>query len=217
MRAWARDGRFVLDEVSADLAATVAELGFAADGDSWVRSFPPESQYVEAASERFAACAEALVRQAAGLEPVPWAATLELLLDRTGGEGWWLVGSAVLAVRGAPVVPRDIDLISDTEGSERLASAVSDLLIEPFGDGGYLGERWLRGFAGARFECVGGVHAALDAGDEPSDFGPVAASRLETVEWRGSRVRVPPLDLQLRVCERRGLEERAQAIRALQA
>jgi hypothetical protein len=216
MRAWARDGRFVLEEVSAELADTVAVLGFAAEGDSWVRTFPADSLYAEAASERFVACADAMVRQAAGLERVPWADTLELLLERTGGDGWWLVGSAALVVRGAAVAPRDLDLISDTDGSERFAASVSDLLIEPLAGGGYLGERWIRGFAGARFECVGGVHAAIDDGGEPSDFGRVAASRLETVEWRGRRVRVPPLDLQLRVSERRGLVDRAQAIRALQ-
>jgi len=97
----------------------------------------------------------------------------------------------------------------------RLAAVVSDLLIEPLAGGGQLGVWWLRGFDGARFECVGGVHASVDDGELPSDFGPVAAGRLETLQWRGHRVRVPPLDLQLHVSERRGLEERARAIRTL--
>lgn len=215
MRAWARNGRFVLEDVPSELVGAVAELSFDADGATWVRSFPADAPYAARASEHFVASAARLVRQAAGLERVPWDETLELLLDRTRGEDWWLVGSTALAVRGLPVEPRDVDLISDTEGADRLAAAVADLLVEPLSDGGYLGERWLRAFAGSRFECVGGVHAAVDDGDGPSDFGPVAASRLETVEWRGHLVRVPPLELQLQVSERRGLAERARMIRSL--
>src|SRR5205823_13602883 len=113
-------------------------------------------------------------------------------------------GSAARAVRGARVEPRDLDLISDAGGAERLADALADVLVEPVVDGGWLGERWLRAFAGARIECVGGVHPDADAG-RPSDYGPVAAAGLETVEWRGNLLRVPPLELQLQVSERRGL------------
>jgi hypothetical protein len=215
MRALARNGRFVLEEVADEAADVVAELGFSQEGDSWVRSFPADARYADAAARRFVTCAETLVRQAAGSEPAPWEETLETLLARTGGNGWWLAGSAAVAVRGGAVSPRDLDLISDADGCVQLAAVVSDLLIEPFAGGGYLGAWWLRGFEGARFECVGGVHASVDDGEGPSDFGPVAASRLETVQWRGHRVRVPPLDLQLQVSERRGLVERARAIRAL--
>jgi len=49
----------------------------------------------------------------------------------------------------------------------------------------------------------------------PSDFGPVAASRLETVTWEGWQLRVPPLDLQRAVSERRGLTTRVALIDAL--
>jgi hypothetical protein len=217
MRAWARGGRFVLEEVADEVAGAVAGLGFAPEGDSWVRSFPAAAPYAAAAAGRFVACAEALVRQAAGSEPAPWEETLAMLLARTGGDGWWLAGSAAVAVRGGAVPPKDLDLISDADGCVQLAAVLSDLLIEPLADGGYLGAQWFRGFDGARFECIGGVHASVDDGEAPSDFGPVAASRLETVQWRGHRVRVPPLDLQLDVSERRGLEERARAIRALQS
>jgi hypothetical protein len=48
-----------------------------------------------------------------------------------------------------------------------------------------------------------------------ADFGPVAASRLETVTWEGWQLRVPPLDLQRAVSERRGLTARVALIDAL--
>lgn len=49
---------------------------------------------------------------------------------------------------------------------------------------------------------------------EPVDYGPAAASRLEHVTWRGHRIAVPPLDLQLAVANRRGLADRARLIEA---
>ena len=58
---------------------------------------------------------------------------------------------------------------------------------------------------------VGDVDPSVDS-PEPSDFGPVAAGKLEVVDWHGFKIRVPPLDLQLRVSERRGLFERALGI-----
>src|SRR5690242_4544986 len=47
-----------------------------------------------------------------------------------------------------------------------------------------------------------------------TDFGSLAASRLEVVRWRGHEVRVPPLDLQLEVSKRRGLIDRVAKIQS---
>ena len=187
-------------------------LGFGRRGAISMRAFPAGASYAAAAGARFEIHAESMVRQAAGLDPAPWEDALATLVDRAGTRDWWLAGSAALAVRGLAVAPRDIDLIADAAACDRLAAALADLLVEPLTDGGYLGKRWFRGFAGARFECVGGVHPTVDD-DEPSDFGPYAAARLETVEWNGHALRLPPLDLQLRASERRGLTERAALIR----
>ena len=181
------------------------QLGFEPAGAVFVRRFAGDAPYAAAAAERFEACAERMVLQAARVEPVPWRAALEAVLERVEPDGWWLAGSAALAVRGVPVAPRDIDLISDADGCARLADALADVLVEPLVDGGRLGERWFRAFVGgARVECVGGVHATHDK-PVPSDFGPVAAARLATVRWRGWTLRVPPLELQLASRQRRGL------------
>ncbi|MGH2516256.1 MAG: nucleotidyltransferase domain-containing protein, partial [Ktedonobacterales bacterium] len=71
-----------------------------------------------------------------------------------------------------------------------------------------------RAFLHARVEWVGGVDARAD-GPEISDFGPTAASRRQTVRWRGHSVHVPPLDLQLLVSQRRGLSDRVAQIQKL--
>ena len=194
-----------LANVPAQLEPAVVQLGFEPAGSVFVRRFAGDAPYAAAAAEHFEACAERMVLQAARFEPVPWRAALEEVLARVEPDGWWLAGSAALAVRGVPVAPRDIDLISDADGCARLADALADDLVEPLVDGGWLGERWFRAFVGgARVECVGGVHATHDK-PVPSDFGPVAAARLATVHWRGWTLHVPPLELQLASRQRRGL------------
>jgi hypothetical protein len=201
-----------LADVTGTLRPAVESLGFERVGAVFVRSFPADARYAETAAAHFELCAEQMVRQAAGLEPTPWESTLETVLARVDAADWWLAGSAALAVRGLAVQPADLDLIASAAGCARLAGALSDLLVEPLADGSWLGQCWFRAFAGARVECVGGVHASLDD-PEPCDFGLVASKRLESVVWHGTEIRVPPLELQLRVSERRGLGERAALIR----
>jgi hypothetical protein len=96
---------------------------------------------------------------------------------------------------------------------ERLEAALGALWWERVGDG-WRSRSWGGAFVNARVDWVGGVTAEVDLPDV-TDFGPAAASRLETVRWREWQVRVPPLDLQRAVCERRGLAARVAIIDAL--
>lgn len=193
------------------------ELGFRERGPDAVRRFPADAGRLDEALTRFERHAEELFLQTAGLRPVPWQAALRELADCVEGSGldWWLVGSAALAVRGAPVEPRDLDLVLDAEGAARLGELLEDLLVEPVvATSGWIADAFGRAFAGARVEWVGGVHAGVEQ-HGPCDFGPSAAARRERVVWEGRELLVPPLDLQIAVSERRGLAERAAAARAL--
>jgi len=179
MRAFAVEGeglRLCLADVGAELEAVVRELGFERQGALFARSFASGSPTV---ATRFEECAESMVRQAARLDQVPWEDALALVAERAAGEEWLLLGSAALAVRGADVEPRDIDLVTETAAAcDAIAHALADVLIEPFGDGGRLAQRWFRAFAGARIECAGAPHdAALAEYDE-------------TVMWRGHALRL---------------------------
>jgi hypothetical protein len=176
------------------------------------RWFPPDARRLY---ERFAASSGPMVRQCARLERAPWEDALEEALRRleNAGFAWWLYGSAALAVRGIPVAPADIDLhVGDPFAAGRL---FDDVLVTPVErlDGwaaAYVG----RAFHGAVVEWLAEPHAGLDDPDDPHEHGPFVADRLETVRWRGHDVRVPPLTVQLRTSERRGLSERAALIRA---
>jgi hypothetical protein len=83
---------------------------------------------------------------------------------------------------------------------------------------GITARRWTD--AGTTWFAISGVGPELapKAGVDvpwPADFGPVAASRLETVTWESWQLRVPPLDLQRAVSQRRGLTARVALIDAL--
>jgi hypothetical protein len=164
-----------LADLEPELVPVVERLGFERAGMALVRRFPGDAPYAMQAAERFELYAEAMVRQAADLEPVPWEDALELVLDSCG-TGWTLVGSAARAVRGLDAAPHDIDLVSDTSQAERIAAALAAVLVEPLVPGGWIGACWYRAFAGARIEGVGDfAGTVLDDG---------------TVRWRDHELRV---------------------------
>ncbi len=187
-------------------------------GPEWRRGYPGDTPHLERAWQNFSACIERVLRQAAGLEPVPWRDALRELCQRTNGQpvSWWLAGSTALAVRGAPLEPGDLDVICDAGDAVTIGELFSDSLIEPVttGSADWLGE-WLgRAFWRARIEWVGGINPLVDD-PEPCDFGPEAARRLEPVRFEDWQILVPPLDLQRAVNERRGLTHRVGMIDAL--
>lgn len=175
----------------------------------------PWSPSVSAYYERFAASIEGIVLQSARLIPVPWEDALLTFITRARGSDlrWWLYGSAALAVRGFDVEPGDIDInVSDATLAGRI---FNDLMVTPTLEmEGWAARRTGRAFDKAIIEWLSEPHPELDDPGAPHEQGPYIASQLETVEWRGHLVHVPPVDAQLRVCEARGLQERADLIRA---
>lgn len=208
---------FIIAELEPSYHHAARDLAYAPHPKGFAKSYPADTPDLDQIYQHFARSAEAMILQAARAVPVQWEQALHAFLDRVAGEAldWWLGGSAALAVRGAPIAPRDFDLIADDRAAHRLGVLLRDQLVEPvIPVRGWVCRWWGRAFLEARFEWVGGVEAAADQ-PYASDFGPAAAQRLETIEWQGHAIRVPPLDLQLQVSQRRGLQERAVQIQRL--
>lgn len=206
---------FVLSDVEPACHDAVRGLAYQPAAEGFARSFPSDTPGLDRIYAHFERSAAAMVRQAARQQPVPWEDTLEALMDRIRGHAlhWYLVGSTALAVRGIEVAPGDVDIVTDDDGAERLNDLLAEYLVEPpQRSPGWIWDSFGRAFLGGRLEWVGGVNAGADR-PAVSDFGPAAASRLEVVTWRGVDIRVPPLDLQLAVSERRGMTDRADRIR----
>jgi len=206
---------FVVRDAPPAYHGALRELYYAPVADGFAKDFPADTPHLERIYENWERCVEEMVLQQAQARPAPWDRALLAFLEAIEGEpvAWWLAGSAALAVRGLDVAPRDLDLIVDGAGARRLGELLLDHLVEPvLPSGGWIADWFGRAFLHARVEWVGDVHADVDT-PLACDFGPAAASRLETVLWRGHAVRVPPLDLQLEVSEQRGLADRAAKIR----
>ncbi|HEY6410805.1 MAG TPA: hypothetical protein VIY29_25405, partial [Ktedonobacteraceae bacterium] len=159
---------------------------------------------------------EEMILQTARLHPAPWEQSLLAFLEIIKGHNidWWLVGSTALAVRGIDIAPRDIDLSVADADSHKLGDLLLDYLIEPV----QATEDWFcnwfgRAFLHMRLEWVGGVDERADT-PEICDFGPTAKSMKETVNWHGYELYVPPLNLQLKANEERGLTERVKKIKS---
>lgn len=207
---------FIIVDLDPAYHQGACNLGFTPTDEGLERLFPAESPYLERIYRNFQRYGEEMIIQRAQLHPVPWEQALLAFLSATAGQpiDWWLVGSAALAVRGVDISPQDLDIATDGIGAQRLGELLLDFLVEPVVDchEGWISDWWGRAFLHARVEWVGDVHADVDR-PHATDFGPVAASRLEIVKWQGQEIRVPPLELQLQVSERRGLDERVENIK----
>jgi hypothetical protein len=208
--------RFVVsasDPVSQDRLEHLGYLGVG--GERFATRWFANSPRVPGYYERFAASIEQMVIQSARLVAVPWEGALLEFLRRAEGSAlsWWLYGSAALAVRGIEIVPGDTDV--NVNDAYLAGELFDDLLFTPV----EVLDRWVakrvgRAFYGAIIEWSSEPHAELDDPRNPHEHGPYVADLLETVEWRGYCLRVPPLSSQLTVCERRGLTDRIELIRA---
>ncbi len=205
---------FLVSELDPLYHKAAKDLGFVKTDEGFARGFEADTPHLDQIYARFTFSAEEMILQAAGARAVPWDKALLSFLQRASGENvdWWLAGSTALAVRGIDSVPRDLDIITDSDGAQRLGRAMSDWLVEPVQESlGWIARWFGRAFAHARIEWVGDVEAWVDK-QGPSDFGPATRAKLQTVRWSGHTIRVPPLETQLAVYERRGLKDRAQKI-----
>lgn len=207
--------RFVVTTADALYQDRLDHLGYAGVGDGrFATAWFPSSASACACYERFAASIEQMILQSARLVRVPWEDALQECLRRLEGYTgrWWLYGSTALAVRGLDIEPGDIDIHVDDPSA---GGIFDDILVTPVQEM----RNWIAAFTGRAFshaivEWLSGPRADRDDPRQPHEQGPYVADRLETVEWHGQRLAVPPLSAQLHTCIRRGLDDRAGLIRA---
>lgn len=208
---------FVIAEVEPPLQSAVLDLAFVRFDGGFRQTYPAGHPSIDRIFANFARCIEPLVLQKARLAPVPWERALLTFCETVAGHeiDWWLTGSGALAVRGLDVSPRDLDLCVGRADAARLEDLMLDHLIEPPRPG-FISDLFVRSFPGACVEWCAGIDERADA-HMVGDVGLTAQARLETVEWRGFAIRVPPLTLQLVVNEARNLTDRVTQIKQAMA
>ncbi|MFO7537695.1 MAG: hypothetical protein R6X32_06505 [Chloroflexota bacterium] len=208
---------FIMADVDPVQQDAIRDLYYTPVAEGFAKQYTADTPHLDQIYQNFARYAAEMVQQASGLTLVPWQESLLAFLQLVEGQEieWWLIGSGALAVRGADLMPRDLDLITDAAGAVRLGQLLLDYLVEPVQySEGWIGNWFGRAFLHARLEWVGAVAAGVDT-PYVTDFGPAAAAKRELVSWRGYPIYLPPLDLQLAVTERRGLTARADQLRRL--
>jgi hypothetical protein len=191
-------------------------MGYSAGDGEFTRTFSADVAGLERIYRNFERQLERVLEQAARLRPVPWEAALAELVDRLDATGaaWFVSGSAALAIRGIEIAPRDIDFVTGDHAA--VAEALADALVEPpihDRDRRWIAAWFGRAYLGVLVEWVADVHPEYDDWGAPNEIGPTAASRLESTSWKGRRLLLSPLDLQLAVNQTRGLDDRVEAIR----
>jgi hypothetical protein len=194
----------------------LSDLAFEEHDGAFVRSFPAAARGLHESYVRFKLTLDDVLAHAAGRRLPPWDDALDSVAIRLRASrtDWFLAGSAALAARGIDVVPRDLDLVVADPGGA--VEALADLQIEPVSvnrPGAWIARWFGRAFLHTRVEWIAGVDPEIDVYSSPNEYGPLAASRLETVRWRDHELVLVPLDVQLAVTERRGLAARAETIR----
>ena len=205
---------FIITGVDPAYHDAVCDLGYEEIADGFGKAFPLDTPNLDRIYHRFRSSAEEMVYQAAGAEIIPWQLALDAFAGAIEGESidWWLTGSAALAIRGIELKVRDIDLVVDPSSAVRLGNLLLEHLIEPVVQvDGWIAMWFGSTFLHTRIEWIAGVHEWVDK-PEPSDFGPVAESQLEVLQWQGRHIWVPPVSMQLAVSKSRGLSRRVEQI-----
>lgn len=134
------------------------------------------------------------------------------------GIRWWLAGSGALFARGLQVTPHDLDVMTWKSEIEAIHTLVASYIVEPF----HHVTGWVvKGFGVAdvhhtRFDFAFEPEDWVD-GQGPVDFGPYAVEHLETIDWHGHQILVPPVELHIAPNEARDRHERVAQIKQYMA
>ncbi|HQO22113.1 MAG TPA: hypothetical protein PLM72_03430 [Spirochaetota bacterium] len=184
------------------------------DNNTYIKTYPSDSKYIEKMTKRYAECAQTMFDQLGYFSIVPWQNGLKKFckIIKDHDIDWWLTGSCAACIRGIELNPHDIDIMINSKHCAQLTELFQDYLIEPITDTkGWLTKDFGVIFMDVRIDIASDPSPVLDD-PEPVDCGPFAMNHLETVNWNGFEIKVPPVELQLNVNKRRNRTDRVKII-----
>jgi hypothetical protein len=212
------DGRRLVTLTGVPRAYThnlVRGLDFTRDGGTFTWEYPASAPGWEDAARAWERDGAEMLDQAHGVRPVDWEAGLAWIapvLDGMGA-GWFVIGSAAMAVRGLDVAPGGVDIAMDEASADRLMSRVPGGVLRPIVDPGDwpVATRYGTLFHGCAISVIAGMK---EQPGRPTLWDAAARASLETVTWRDRPVRVPPLPLQLMYARMMFRNDHVRAINA---
>ncbi|QVK19531.1 hypothetical protein KHQ81_02700 [Mycoplasmatota bacterium] len=155
-----------------------------------------------------------MFNQVGYFEEIPWEKALLAFSERMNKYhiDWWLTGSCAACIRGIPLKPHDVDIMVDSKDVVKLNHLFTNWMIEPFIDtGGWVTKDFGVLFKYARIDIASDPSPSLDQ-PEPVDCGPYAKDHLETVQFKGYQIKVPPLQLLINANKRRNRLDRVKLL-----
>lgn len=184
------------------------------DETGYYKSYPSNYPDMETIRKNFEMYGLSMFDQLGYFKPVPWEQGLLAFMERMQGSGinWWLTGSGAVCARGIPLNPHDLDIMVDSKDVPKIIELFSDVLFEPIMDThGWVTKDFGVLFLHCRIDIASDPAAFVDD-PEPVDFGPYAKGHLETIEWHGRSLQIPPLSLSIAVNRKRERWERVKII-----
>ncbi len=187
---------------------------YSQEGDSYTKRYPLNTKYLDKIMKHYSDHAQEMFDQLGYFKPIPWEKALFWFSQELENKNinWWLTGSCAVCIRGIPLQPHDVDIMVDSSDVYNISEIFSDFLIEPIVDtNGWLTKDFGVIYKDARIDIASDPQPVLDD-PEPIDCGPYAKNNLETVNWQGFAIKIPPLQLSLNVNRRRERTDRVHAI-----
>lgn len=183
--------------------------------NAYVKHFPSSTPYLDKIMAHYEKYAEEMFLQLMYQRPILWEKGLLKFVRRVNKSDvdWWLTGSCAACIRGIKMNPHDVDIMVDSQSIGLITELFKDDIIEPIVDtNGWLTKEFGVLFIHCRIDIASDPQSSLDE-PEPVDCGPYAKSKLETIDWNGYAIRIPPIELQLNVNKRRQRIERVELIK----
>ncbi len=211
-----QDVVFTLSEFDLKYEEVFKMCFYEKDGNTYIKRFSKDIPNLEKIKVNYKRNAQEMFDQLGYFKPIPWETALYEFVKEVHGTGvdWWLTGSCAACIRGIPLNPHDVDIMIDSKHVSEISDIFADHIVEPIIDtGGWLTKDFGVIFHHARIDIASDPNPCLDD-PEPIDCGPYAKNHLESVNWRGFEIKVPPLVLQLNINRKRGRMDRVKHIQA---
>lgn len=213
------DIKYVVEDVPSQYHDTLKHYFFTQDGKQFVKSyrrdilmFPHNISEIES---RFSKHLVEMLEITNGNKSMNWELSLKRIIEILYEKNikWWLAGSAACAIRGINIKPQDIDIMTYKSEITKIKNAFKNYIIEPFH---HINDWIMSGFGVVFVE--GRVDIAFDPVESSDDngrldFGYYASNNLETIQWKGKQVKVPPVKLHIISNEIRERTERVKLIK----
>ncbi|UCG01320.1 MAG: hypothetical protein JSW11_17095 [Candidatus Heimdallarchaeota archaeon] len=208
---------FLINTSNENYRTALRKLQYPEFKEGFGRTFSKDILNLKKYFERFKEIAEEMIKQTVKEVSVPWEKALLAFLKIIDSESlhWWVTGSCALTLYGVEIIPRDIDLVTDSKSALKLGKLLEDYVYEPVTDtSGWFCKWFGRAFLHMRIEWIGGVYED-ESLQIQKDFGYIAEKQLRFINWNNHRIKVPPLKALLEQTVKRGLNNRAEKIKKI--